>query len=322
MDDPLQQDHWQEETGILWDITIGREEPFSFMTIDDILEENARQRAEIKWLNDIITNNISQLAAQIAQNNKAISSNNEAIATNNQAIQNNADQVGLVSGRVTTNEALIQAVNNRVNDNVGSIEANSDLIGIVKERATSNEAHIAQNKLRIDENQANINVVDLKVDALDVKVKEDEALLDSLVVKIEELHEAPLGSITAWVTRPSSGGREASLPDGWQKCDGSIISAPSIWEGKVTPNLNGERRFLRGGSDADMLKLEEDQLQEHTHKVNDPGHNHQFTDRYTVNNGEHDGPEDGNGLFGYPHSAETAIGSTGISVDVVENTFR
>ena len=52
------------------------------MTIDDILEENARQRAEIKWLNDIITNNISQLAAQIAQNNEAISSNNEAIATN------------------------------------------------------------------------------------------------------------------------------------------------------------------------------------------------------------------------------------------------
>ena len=66
-EDPLQQQHWQKETGILWNITTTREEPFSFMTIDDILEENARQRAEIKWLNNVITNNISDLAASISR---------------------------------------------------------------------------------------------------------------------------------------------------------------------------------------------------------------------------------------------------------------
>ena len=42
------------------------------MTIDDILEENARMRAEIKWLNDVITNNISELAAQVAANQLSI----------------------------------------------------------------------------------------------------------------------------------------------------------------------------------------------------------------------------------------------------------
>ena len=237
---------------------------------DDLLEENARQKEEIKWLNDVITNNISNL------------------------------------------NALIQDVNNRVNDNIGSIEDNSDLIGIVNGRATTNEAHIAQNKLRIDENQANMNVLDVKVDALDAKVTEDEVLLSTLAVKIEELHEAPLGSITAWVTKPSSDGLEASLPDGWQRCDGSLISAPSIWEGKITPNLNSERRFLRGGSDADMLKLEEDQLEDHAHKVSDPGHNHPFTDRYTDNTDNiHDGPEDGYGKFGSPHSSETDMEFSG-----------
>jgi len=247
---------------------------------DDLLEENARQKEEIKWLNDVITNNISNL------------------------------------------NDLIQDLNNRVNGNIGSIEDNSDLIGIVNGRVTSNEAHIAQNKLRIDENQANMGVLDLKVDTLDLEVKEDKARLESLAVKIEELHEAPLGTITAWVTRPSSDGTEASLPDGWQKCDGSLISAPSIWEGEVTPNLNGERRFLRGGSDADMLKLEEDQLEEHTHKVTDPGHNHNFVDRYTDNDNNHDGPEDGNGVFGSPHSSETALQFSGISVAGVENIYR
>ena len=43
-DDPLQQDHWKNETGILWDITTSREDTFSFMTIDDILEENTTER--------------------------------------------------------------------------------------------------------------------------------------------------------------------------------------------------------------------------------------------------------------------------------------
>jgi len=229
----------------------------------------------------------------------------------------------VITNNISNLNALIQEVNDKVNDNIGSIEDNSDLIGIVNGRATSNEAHIAQNRLRIDESQANMGELDSKVEMLDVQLKEDEARLESLAVKIEKLHEAPLGTITAWVTRPSpEGDTEASLPEGWQKCDGSLISAPSMWEGKVTPNLNGERRFLRGGSDTDMLKLEEDQLEEHTHKVTDPGHNHQFTDRYTDNDNHHDGPEDGNGVFGSPHSSETAKGFSGISVGGVDNIYR
>lgn len=116
-DDPLQQEHWQDETGILWDITTSREEPFSFMTIDDILEENARQRAEIKWLNDVITNNISELAAQIAQNSLAI--------------QNNEDQVGLVNGRVTTNEGDIVQTNRQVDENSAYLHNSLHPIGTI-----------------------------------------------------------------------------------------------------------------------------------------------------------------------------------------------
>merc|ERR1712130_945596 len=130
-EDPLQQEHWQEETGILWDITVNRDEPFNFMTIDDILEENARQQAEIKWLNDIITNNISELAAQIAQNNEAISSNIEAITTNNLAIQDNADQDGLVRGRVAANEGNIVQTNRRVDENSAYLEHSLHPVGTI-----------------------------------------------------------------------------------------------------------------------------------------------------------------------------------------------
>ena len=116
-EDNLQQEHWQEETGILWDLTVSRDEPFNFMTIDDILEENARQRAEIKWLNDIITNNISELAAQIAQNSFAI--------------QDNADQDGLVRGRVSVNEGNIVQTNRRVDENSAYLEHSLHPVGTI-----------------------------------------------------------------------------------------------------------------------------------------------------------------------------------------------
>ena len=50
------------------------------------------------------------------------------------------------------------------------------------------------------------------------------------------------------------------------------------------PDLNGERRFLRGGPDSDVLKMEEDQVEDHHHRhkhtatadatVHDYGHTH------------------------------------------------
>ena len=56
------------------------------------------------------------------------------------------------------------------------------------------------------------------------------------------------------------------------RCDGGLIPPPSVWAGQRTPDLNNERRFLRGGRDETVLTMEEDALQDHTHSVVDPGH--------------------------------------------------
>ena len=66
------------------------------------------------------------------------------------------------------------------------------------------------------------------------------------------------------------------------RCNGSVILAPSPWEGETTPNINGEERFLRGGLDADQLQTEEDSLQAHTHDVSDSGHDHGYDDKYAT----------------------------------------
>jgi len=109
-DDNVQQEHWKEETQILWD-SIFPTEKFEFKTIDDILEENQAMKEEIKWLNDVIANNISDLA---------------------KLITHNSDNISTVSGRVTLNEADIGAIQEEtipevvqnVNDEINALEVN------------------------------------------------------------------------------------------------------------------------------------------------------------------------------------------------------
>jgi len=72
VNDSLQEYFWHRETQKLWDIATSVNEGFEFRTVDDILEENEAMKAEIKWLNDVITNNISELAKDIAANAEAM----------------------------------------------------------------------------------------------------------------------------------------------------------------------------------------------------------------------------------------------------------
>merc|ERR1711862_671390 len=96
-----------------------------------------------------------------------------------------------------------------------------------------------------------------------------ETSLNTMVV-------APLGTINAWVTKPSrSSSSSRNLPTCWMKCDGSVINYQnSPWKGSRVPNLNGDGRFLRGGSASQVLTMQEDSVEDHTHSVSDPGHSH------------------------------------------------
>merc|ERR1719239_2007021 len=145
-DDPLQQDHWKNETGILWDITTSREDTFSFLTIDDILEENTRLKEANKWLNDVIRDNITQLT--------------EMIQTNSQNIENNGGIIQTVQEEVSSVQEEVSSVrtdfdNATTHLNLAILD-NTDHIDLVSGRVTINEAHISATNLRIDENKAYI----------------------------------------------------------------------------------------------------------------------------------------------------------------------
>merc|ERR1712198_781654 len=302
-EDPLQQEHWKSETGILWDLTTSREDSFSFMTIDDILEENTRLKVEIGWLNNVIRENITQLTEMI-QNNAG------KITAVEGDIQDTVDNLGIVESRVTVNDGHIVSTNRRIDENKAYIEQN-------KEDIDQNKAYNEQNKEDIDQNKAYIE-----------QNKED---IERNMNNIATLNLAPIGTISAWVTKPSKKTREdkmVSLPDGWVRCDGATIPEPSVWAGQLTPDLNGEKRFLRGALDSEVLTLEEDQMQDHKHNVTDLGHTHSYDDKYPSwkdNEDGHTGPQKAdtdNDRFDKSHSRTSGSSHTGITVDLVSSSYR
>ena len=97
----------------------------------------------------------------------------------------------------------------------------------------------------------------------------------------------PYGGIIMWSGDP------LNLPDGWQLCDGSGYT-DKYGDPQNTPDLRG--RFIVGydGGAADYdatgklggLKeviLKESEMPEHSHDVIDPGHSHNYSDKYSVN---------------------------------------
>ena len=101
-----------------------------------------------------------------------------------------------------------------------------------------------------------------------------EQKLDLLIKSIQDRDEfldqtrPPIGSIIAWLPAYSS---DKKIPDGWQRCDGSLIKHGAL-RGQATPDLNTAGRFLRGSADAAAGSVQDDAVQDHTHI--DEGHSH------------------------------------------------
>lgn len=172
------------------------------------------------------------------------------------------------------------------------------------------EIHAILQKLNGKDSALEQEIVDLgaELHAADNEIKEN---IDSIINQLDEIQEMPLGSIISWVFKPDTESEHTeALPPGWVRCNGDIIPSPSPWAGSKTPNLNGERRFLRGGSDDQALVVEEDSLQDHTHidsghSHTDSGHTHSYIDKYRCHEKDPDNYCNENGYWGGSDSPDT-----------------
>jgi hypothetical protein len=112
---------------------------------------------------------------------------------------------------------------------------------------------------------------------------------NSSVIKQSQgyLSTMPVGSILAWHRDLLGAGLPLELPPGWASCDGQVLNDPeSILHGQQLPNLNGEKRFLRGGNVSGVN--EADQMQSHAHS--DQGHTHTDSGHYHTVDGINTNP--------------------------------
>ncbi len=79
----------------------------------------------------------------------------------------------------------------------------------------------------------------------------------------------PIGSIIAW---HKSFTNTPALPSGWVEANGQVLNdASSPYNGQTIPNLNGDARFLRGGSTSGALQADEFKAHVHNRGVWDGG---------------------------------------------------
>merc|ERR1711936_383393 len=109
--------------------------------------------------------------------------------------------------------------------------------------------------------------------------------IDELANSLGEVRDVLMpgvGSIIAWVPAPHIGidppviGGE--VPDGWQRCDGSLITE-GIFANSRTPDLNNQGLFLRGGTDSMANTIQQDTIHDHTHSnsLSDGTHSHSLS---------------------------------------------
>lgn len=105
----------------------------------------------------------------------------------------------------------------------------------------------------------------------DTEVANLKKLLSIQQAKLEQLEQrmTPIGTIIAFHKNLPG----VSLPSGsWVPCSGQkIADSSSPLFGVSLPNLNGERRFLRGTNDATGV-FEDDAFRKHRHVVNGGRH--------------------------------------------------
>ena len=222
LQDPQQQEAFQRETGKLWTFTRDHD-LFPFRTIEDVLNENQEMKNEIRWLNDVIAHNISELANQISALSEKHEEDIGAVSEDIQLLTVNVESVD------TNLEALNETLHNDIQAVTGEIDSVSTDLGELSKK----HSHDIQ------------------------ALTEDIA---SVTTDISNLSMAPIGTIIAWSNIPNKDSKDpVDLPAGWAECDGSLIVG-GIWDGQRTPNINGEERFLRGSHKSNVLATENDQV--------------------------------------------------------------
>ncbi|MCP4137408.1 MAG: hypothetical protein GY754_40955 [bacterium] len=148
-----------------------------------------------------------------------------------------------LDGRIQALEGNVGSVSiGTLNDDVFELKTNIGAVSI--------------GTLNSDLSDLKANIGSVSISNLDSLTNENAAAISDLSLK-----NSPIGTILAW-QKDLPG--MPDIPEGWVECNGNLITdEDSPLYGQNTPDLNGQKMFLRGGTQSNIFQ--EDQFESHNH---------------------------------------------------------
>ena len=146
-------------------IIVGKNTPSEVIVTDDEVKHLANMRSNIQAQIDLIDNDTSGLAINVAQNTADIDANRldiskniNYIITNTGDISNNLSSINTNTGNISSNLSLININTGDISSNLSSINTNTGNISSNLGLINTNTGNISSNNIRISSNLAAINV--------------------------------------------------------------------------------------------------------------------------------------------------------------------
>jgi len=244
LEDSLQQDAFKRETDILWNFAISSKE-FVFKSIQDVLEENEKLRAEVEYLNENIDNILEQLISinsdigNLTEKQEVMSDTLTGLSNEQQKLSEiqAKQEIGLMeAGKDIVNLSIVTS---KHGDNILDIEETlsnyKSQFDAIEARISSNENKLSAHDYTLDSLIENVNDHQLKIDMLLQTSASHQTSIDDIGNTIQNLDLLPLGRIMSY--HPKNG---ETFPAGWLPCDGGEIQKGPL-KGKQTP---GNQTFI------------------------------------------------------------------------------
>ncbi|MCP4133371.1 MAG: hypothetical protein GY754_20555 [bacterium] len=193
------------------------------------------------------------------------------------------EQANLINSLTNNQSASSGSLQSMIDNNAASITSLQNTTGSQGTAITNLQTTIGNQATAITDLQDTTSSQATAIETLQIESNSHAASIGSLeesvkVIDVVSEMSSPVGTIIAWQKNMNS---TPDLPGTWVECNGQTITdADSVYFGMNTQNLNGEGRFLRGGSTSGIY-------QEDTTAINGldiiagGAHQHRYYDRHS-----------------------------------------
>jgi len=169
LDDEVQQAYFQQYAQELWEAAVARGN-FSFLTIEDILEQLDEALAENDRLHDVIDESLTYLNETTAQlrddvnsNNGSLSSLQSRISSAESNVEFNANNITSLKDEVRSNDLDILGLQSNMSLAEYKVDSNAKDITRIEGEVTSNDDDISKLEDRMHDSESKVSGIDTRV---------------------------------------------------------------------------------------------------------------------------------------------------------------